>query len=145
MREMKNTPRSTVHIGFDGRVHKRFSGKFAKERFENEVRILEYLEKQGCDFVPRVLHKEPDELYLVTTNVGAIVQSISQSKLDSLFEELESFGVVHDDPFARNVTYSTQHGRFCIIDFEFATFKDSGEGLKQDDVIKKKKSPKNHE
>ena len=48
MREMKNTPRSTVHIGFDGRVHKRFSGKCAQERFENEVRILEYLEERGC-------------------------------------------------------------------------------------------------
>ena len=127
-----------VHIGFDGRVHKRFSGKYAQERFENEVRILRYLEKQGCEFVPRVLHDEPEELYLVTSNVGAIVQSISSSKLESLFTELESFGVVHDDPFARNVTYSPQLGRFCIIDFEFATLKESGEGLKQEDVIGKK-------
>jgi len=139
MREMKNTPRSTVHIGFDGRVHKRFSGKYAQVRFDNEVRILEYLEKQGCEFVPKVVQKDPEELYLVTTNVGAIVQSLSSSKLQSLFEELESFGVVHDDPFARNVTYSTQLGRFCIIDFEFATIKESGEGLRQEDVIEKKK------
>ena len=70
--------------------------------------------------------------------MGAIVQSLSQSKLKSLFEELEAFGVVHDDPFARNVTYSTQLGRFCIIDFEFATLKESGEGLKQEDVTEKK-------
>lgn len=138
MREMKNTPRSTVHIGFDGRVHKRFSGKYAQERFENEVRILRYLEKQGCEFVPRVLHDESEELYLVTSNVGGIVQSISSSKLESLFTELESFGVIHDDPSARNVTYSPQLGRFCIIDFEFATLKESGEGLKQEDVIEKK-------
>jgi len=135
---MKNTPRSTVHIGFDGRVHKRFSGKYAQERFENEVRILRYLEKQGCEFVPRVLHDESEELYLVTSNVGAIVQSISSSKLKGLFTELESFGVIHDDPFARNVTYSPQLGRFCIIDFEFATLKESGEGLKQEDVMEKK-------
>ena len=135
---MKNTPRSTVHIGFDGRVHKRFSGKYAQERFKNEVRILRYLEKQGCEFVPRVLHDESEELYLVTSNVGGIVQSISSSKLESLFTELESFGVIHDDPFARNVTYSPQLGRFCIIDFEFATLKESGEGLKQEDVIEKK-------
>jgi len=134
MREMKNTPRSTVHIGFDGRVHKRFSGKFAKERFENELRILEHLAKAGCEFVPRVLEADPETLYLVTTNVGAIVQSISETKLKSLFDELESYGVVHDDPFARNVTYSTQLGRFCVIDFEFATLKDSGEGLRQNDV-----------
>ncbi|MDA7628249.1 serine/threonine protein phosphatase [Verrucomicrobia bacterium] len=138
MREMKNTPRSTVHIGFDGRVHKRFSGKHAQERFDNEVRMLEYLEKQGCDFVPKLVQKDSEALYLVTTNVGAIVQSLSPSKLKSLFEELESFGVVHDDPFARNVTYSTQLGRFCIIDFEFAILKGSGEGLRQEDVIGKK-------
>ena len=138
MREMKNTPRSVVHIGFDGRVHKRFSGEHARERFDNEVRMLEYLEKQDCDFVPKLLQKDPEELYLVTTNVGAIVQSLSSSKCKSLFEELESFGVVHDDPFARNVTYSTQLGRFCIIDFEFATLRESGEGLRQEDVIGKK-------
>ena len=85
MREMKNTPRSTVHIGFDGRVHKRFSGKHAQERFDNEVRMLEYLEKQGCDFVPKLVQKDSEALYLVTTNVGAIVQSLSPSKLKSLF------------------------------------------------------------
>lgn len=135
MREMKNTPRSTVHIGFDGRVHKRFLGKYAKERFENEVRILEHLKEKGCQFVPVVLYADPEELYLITTNVGAIVQSISDTKLKALFTELEQFGVVHDDPFARNVTYSAQLGRFCVIDFEFATLKDSGEGLTQEEVI----------
>ena len=138
MREMKNTPRSTVHIGFDGRVHKRFMGKYARERFENEVRILEYLKEKGCQFVPEVIHADPEELYLITTNVGAIVESLSQSKLKTLFNELEQYGVIHDDPFARNVTYSAQLGRFCIIDFEFATLKDSGEGLTQEEVIQTK-------
>lgn len=135
---MKNTPRSTVHIGFDGRVHKRFMGKYARERFENEVRILEYLKEKGCQFVPEVIHADPEELYLITTNVGAIVESLSQSKLKTLFNELEQYGVIHDDPFARNVTYSAQLGRFCIIDFEFATLKDSGEGLTQEEVIQTK-------
>jgi len=135
---MKNTPRSTVHIGFDGRVHKRFMGKYARERFENEVRILEYLKEKGCQFVPEVIHADPVELYLITTNVGAIVESLSESKLKTLFNELEQYGVIHDDPFARNVTYSAQLGRFCIIDFEFATLKDSGEGLTQEEVIQTK-------
>lgn len=138
MREMKNTPRSTVHIGFDGRVHKRFLGKYAKKRFENEVHILEHLKQKGCPFVPEVIFADPDELYLITTNVGAIVESLSESKLKSLFNELEQYGVVHDDPFARNVTYSAQLGRFCMIDFEFATLKDSGEGLTQEEVIQNK-------
>jgi protein phosphatase len=38
-----------------------------------------------------------------------------------LFAELEKFGVRHDDPDVRNVTYRQSDGRFCVIDFEFAT------------------------
>jgi len=38
-----------------------------------------------------------------------------------LFEELENYGVRHDDPDKRNVTYRQKDGRFCLIDFEFAT------------------------
>jgi len=29
--------------------------------------------------------------------------------------------VRHDDPDMRNVTYRAADGRFCVIDFEFAT------------------------
>jgi hypothetical protein len=29
--------------------------------------------------------------------------------------------VRHDDPDVRNVTYRFSDGRFCVIDFEFAT------------------------
>jgi tRNA A-37 threonylcarbamoyl transferase component Bud32 len=38
-----------------------------------------------------------------------------------LFAELEKFGIRHDDPDMRNVTYRQSDGRFCLIDFEFAT------------------------
>ena len=34
---------------------------------------------------------------------------------------LEQFGVRHDDPDIRNVTYNNAAGRFCLIDFELAT------------------------
>jgi hypothetical protein len=34
------------------------------------------------------------------------------------------YGVRHDDPEVRNVTYSNKEGRFCLIDFEFATILD---------------------
>lgn len=137
MRHVKDTARASVHIGYDGRVHKRFSGAFARERFENELRVLAYLEKRGCGFVPRVLESHPDELYFVTTNCGTIVESLSDEKLRTLFAELETYGVRHDDPFPRNVTYSAHLGRFCIIDFEFAVILETGEGLTQDDVQKK--------
>jgi hypothetical protein len=34
---------------------------------------------------------------------------------------LEKFGVRHDDADPRNITYRFSDGRFCLIDFEFAT------------------------
>ena len=111
MREEKNTQRSTVHIGYDGRVHKVFRGPQAEERFENEVRVLKYLEKRGCPFVPRLLESDPGKLRIVTTNCGQ----------DTLFAALEQYGVRHDDPFPRNITYDARQGQFCVIDFEFAT------------------------
>jgi len=131
--EIKDTKRATVRIGYDGRVHKRYRGPKAEDRYTNEVRILRYLEEKGCDFVPRLLEDHPEELYIVTTNCGAPVNRISEEKQKLLFDELESFGVRHDDPFVRNVTYNAHSGRFCLIDFEFATIIETGEGLRLDD------------
>ncbi|MGJ3241757.1 MAG: serine/threonine protein phosphatase [Opitutales bacterium] len=121
MREAKNTPRALVRIGFDGKVHKTFRGPQARERYENEVRVLEFLEEQGCPYVPKVVEADPDQLYLVTTNCGGRVDRLSDEKRDSLFRELEDkYQVRHQDAEVRNITYRPQDGRFCIIDFEFA-------------------------
>lgn len=121
MQEAKNTGRATVHIGYDGRVHKTFKGPQARERYENEVRVLQFLEKNGCPFVPRILERDDDRLYLVTSNCGARVERLSDGKKEQIFAELEQYGVQHDDAEVRNVTYNQQLGRFCVIDFEFAT------------------------
>lgn len=137
MREVKDTKQASVHIGFDGRVHKRYHGPKAKERYENEIRVLRYLEKKNCPFVPCLLDWKDDELYIVTTNCGTVVERISTERLDALFEELESYGVRHEDPFRRNVTYSPQAGRFCLIDFELATILETGEGLTLNDIKRK--------
>jgi hypothetical protein len=45
--------------------------------------------------------------------------------MKELFDELETYGVRHDDAFLRNVTYRATDGRFCLIDFEFATILDT--------------------
>ena len=129
MPEVKDSKQATVHVGYDGRVHKTFRGPLAKRRFENELKVLKYLEKQKCPFVPRILEHDASKLHMVTTNVGSIVDQISQKKLDHLFQELEQYGVKHDDPYARNVTYNADMGRFCLIDFEFARILESGEGF----------------
>lgn len=126
MEEAKNTARAVVHIGYDGRVHKTFRGPQAQERYENEVRVLEFLDKHGCVFVPKIVEKDDDKLYLVTSNCGARVDRMSDSKKEQIFAELEQFGVRHDDAEVRNITYSNQLARFCVIDFEFATILEPG-------------------
>ncbi len=120
MHEAKNTQRSLVRIGFDGTVYKQFRGPEAETRFANEVCVLKHLEARRCPFVPRLLSANTESLEIVTTNCGARVQNITDGKVADLFKELEKFGVRHDDPFSRNITYRAQDGRFCVIDFEFA-------------------------
>ena len=124
MHEVKDTARALVRIGYDGRVHKTFRGHLAKERFENEVRVLRHLEERGCTFVPRLLAVEPENLKIVTTNCGSRVDHLGEDRMKELFAELAPFGVRHDDAEMRNVTYRTTDGRFCLIDFEFATLLD---------------------
>jgi predicted Ser/Thr protein kinase len=121
MLKVKDTLRSTVHLTFDGRVVKVFHGPKADERFANEVRILHHLEARGCNFVPRVLEADAGKLRLITNNCGSRVEHLDERRTKELFAELEQFGVRHDDPEMRNVTYRPSDGRFCIIDFEFAT------------------------
>lgn len=128
MHDVKDTARAMVRIGFDGRVHKTFRGHFARERFEHEVRVLKYLDERGCTFVPKVIESDPAILKLVTTNCGQRVDQLDPEKLRALFAELETFGVRHEDRELRNVTYRIADGRFCLIDFEFATILDDGTG-----------------
>jgi tRNA A-37 threonylcarbamoyl transferase component Bud32 len=121
MQQVKDTLRATVRIGYDGRVHKTFRGPNALERFTNEVKVLRHLEAAGCPFVPRVLESYPDQLTMVTTNCGSRVEHLDAARTVELFAQLLPYGVRHDDPEMRNVTYRQNDGRFCLIDFEFAT------------------------
>ena len=128
MQEIKDTARAVVRIGYDGRVHKTFRGHLAAERFTHEVRVLRYLETRGCTFVPRLLEVEPENLKIVTTNCGTRVDRVNPERQRELFAELEAYGVRHEDQNLRNITYRNTDGRFCIIDFEFATILDDGTG-----------------
>ena len=121
MLKVKDTLRATVNLTFDGRVIKNYHGLDAKNRFDNEVRVLRHLEARGCGFVPRLLDADPAQLRIITTNCGTRVEHLDAERAKELFAELEHFGVRHDDPEIRNVTYRQSDGRFCIIDFELAT------------------------
>ena len=119
--KVKDTLRATVNLSFDGRVFKVYHGPDAPARFANEVRVLRHLEARGCGFVPRLLEADPAQLRIVTTNCGSRVEHLDAERARELFAELEKFGVRHDDPDVRNVTYRQADGRFCVIDFELAT------------------------
>jgi len=121
MLEVKDTLRATVRLSYDGRVYKTFHGPDAQERFNNEVRVLRHLEKKNCNFVPRLLEANPELLRIVTTNCGARVEHLDKQRAAEIFAELEPYGVHHEDAEMRNVTYRQTDGRFCVIDFEFAT------------------------
>jgi tRNA A-37 threonylcarbamoyl transferase component Bud32 len=121
MRDVKDTLRALVRITYDGRVLKTFRGPKAEERFANEVRVLRHLEERECPFVPRLLEADEKELRIVTTNCGSRVDHLDDARRDEIFAELEKYGVRHDDVDVRNVTYRQSDGRFCLIDFEFAT------------------------
>jgi tRNA A-37 threonylcarbamoyl transferase component Bud32 len=121
MLQVKDTLRATVRIGYDGRVHKTFRGPKADERFATEVRVLRHLEARGCTFVPTLLEVHPDQLRIVTSSCGQRVEHLDETRMRELYAELEKYGVRHDDAEMRNVTYRQADGRFCLIDFEFAT------------------------
>lgn len=124
MLKIKDTLRATVNLTFDGRVVKAYHGPDAATRFANEVRVLRHLEMRGCPFVPRLLDADAAKLRIITSNCGSRVEHLDAPRIKELFGELEKFGVRHDDCDLRNVTYRHQDGRFCLIDFEFATILD---------------------
>lgn len=71
--------------------------------------------------MPRLLEADPVKVRIITTNCGSRVEHIDEERVKTLFAELEPYGVRHDDPERRNVTYRQSDGRFCVIDFEFAS------------------------
>jgi hypothetical protein len=121
MLKVKDTLRATVNLTFDGRVIKVYHGPNAQARFDNEVAVLRFLEARHCPFVPRLVEANPEQLKIITTNCGSRVEHLDETRRKEIFAELERFGVRHDDADQRNVTYRSSDGRFCVIDFEFAT------------------------
>ena len=140
---VKDTLRATVRVSFDGQVTKQFHGPKAKERFENEVRVLRHLESKGCTFVPRVITADPGSLTMVTTSCGSRVDHLDTDRCKELFDQLEEFGVRHEDAEIRNVTYRQQDGRFCLIDFEFAAILNDS-SVKQKQGLSSHSSKKTH-
>ena len=127
--KLKDTLRALVRIAYDGRVYKTFRGPRAEERFATEVKVLRHLEDRSCPFVPRLLESDPPALRIVTTNCGSRVEHLDEARAREIFAELLPYGVRHDDAEVRNITYRQRDGRFCVIDFEFATILDPSDAV----------------
>ena len=126
MRNLKDGIRSLVRIDFYGHVHKYFRGSDKEARCANEIKILQVLATRQCPTVPELLDYNQEECWIKTTNCGSPATNVTRKKADALFTALEQeYGVIHDDPEPRNITYSEILGGFCIIDFELATLIDT--------------------
>ena len=67
---------------------------------------------------------DSDALKIITTHCGGRVDQLNPERQAEIFAELERYGVRHEDREMRNITYRVADGRFCVIDFEFATLLD---------------------
>ena len=121
MQFLKDSPRATVRMLSNGHVEKVYGHRHALARLKNEVRVLKYLEGQECIFVPRLIDWDLRQKRIVMSYCGQSVQYLPAERVKEIFAELTEFGVQHDDPELRNITYDARLGRFCVIDFEFAT------------------------
>ena len=105
MKNLKDGIRAHVRLDWNGRVHKRFRGTDADQRYATEVAVLKVLEERGCPYVPKLLEEYPEELYFVSTNCGQPANTISKDRADQLFADLErDFGLVGGDIFHGKLT-----------------------------------------
>ncbi len=118
---VKNTERSCVSRAYDGLIHKCYRGHRARQRLENEVRVLEHLRIHRCPFVPKLIEVDRMNLEIVQSNCGVPVETLVDWRLKELFASLRDYLVEHGDCALRNVTYRATDGIFCIVDFEMAT------------------------
>ena len=72
--------------------------------------------QRSCPFVPRLLEVHPGRAAKSSDHAVAArrVEHLDDERARELFAELEPYGVRHDDPEMRNVTYRQSDGRFCL-------------------------------
>lgn len=106
----------------DNKVIKRFIGEKNKNLFENEVKVLRFLEEKGCDFVPKIISVDSENTAVVMTHCGTRLKDPNIGIIRQLFFDLESkYRVKHGDPCVVNVLYNSSNNKLYIIDFEVST------------------------
>ncbi len=131
MLKVKDTLRATVHLSFDGRVFKAYHGLDATKRFANEVRVCAISPRAAAISCPACWRRMKKNCRIITTNCGTRVEHIDEEGArDELFTELNS-ACDMTTLILRNITYRFADGRFCLIDFEFATILPQGNDQNQ--------------
>jgi hypothetical protein len=82
MNQVKDTERASVRIGYDGKVHKVFRGHLARERFNNEVRIL-----QLCSIQSPLLPQAPLQLLRQLHGPGQILLTFAHAGGDEYLRD----------------------------------------------------------
>jgi hypothetical protein len=113
MQEVKDTLRATVRVSYDGRVYKTFRGPDAQERFANEVRVLRHLEKEKCNFVPRLLEANAEQLRIVTTNCGVRVEHLDKQRAAELLQNWSSMVCAMRTPRYATLPIARRMGALC--------------------------------
>lgn len=123
--KLSDSIKSIISFRPDNTVVKRYIGEGNRILFENEIKILRFLEEKGCDFVPKIISVDSEKLMFVMDNCGVRARNLTKEIQDQLFLDLEKkYGVKHNDADPRNVVYNIINNRFYIIDFELSTIID---------------------
>lgn len=121
MVKLSDSFRNIIRLTHDGRVIKKYYGPDGPLRFENEIKILRFLESKGCDFVPTLIEVDSNNFLITINNCGVRARGLTPELVKQLFSELEKYGVRHDDQDIRNIVYNREKNKHYIIDFELAT------------------------
>jgi hypothetical protein len=119
MQEAKDTRRALVHIGLRWAGAQDLSAVIWPANASKTKSVCCAIWRRAAANLSPVLEADPENLKMITTNCGSRVDHMARTAMKELFAELEQYGVRHDDPFLRNITYRFSDGRFCVIDFEF--------------------------
>ena len=110
---IKQGNKSIVERVDAGTVSKTFIKKEAKERYQNEVEILEFL--KDCPFTPNIISKDDNNLTILLPYLGEPYKK-ETNLCDVLYKE---YGVEHMNQGSKNLLKDIQ-GNFFIIDFEYS-------------------------
>ena len=71
--------------------------------------------------MPRLLNADEAKVRIITSNRGTRVEHLDEARTKEILPNWKSSACATMIPDIRNVTYRQKDGRFCLIDFEFAT------------------------